>query len=159
MRDEETVRNWILSKPETYCNPFNYADLPAWSKKNFRWERAFAINEISEMINGGELGKLQYIVPLERGVSGRIIRAQFIFEKGELIKEGELTIRMLFKPALRSSCFIIGKDDSTFSLKGAGWGHGVGMCQSGAVAQAQTGKSYKDILNHYYKKADLKKQY
>lgn len=96
------------------------------------------------------LGHLRKIKALKRGESGKIIKAQFIFENGSFEKEGELTIRQLFSPSLRSSNFYVKKKGDTITLHGAGWGHGVGMCQSGAVAQASNGITFDRILSHYY---------
>ena len=102
-----------------------------------------------------ELGNLVNIEALERGSSGRIYLARFIFEKDSFEVIGELSIRQLFHPPLRSSCFVIDKRDDLFILNGAGWGHGVGMCQSGAIAQANQGANFEMILKHYYKEAEL----
>lgn len=157
---EEDVKIWIESSPDVYCNPNNDVELPEWSQKNFRWTRENTIDELSTMIAGEqELGKLLDIKVLERGVSGRIHKAEFIFEKGRFVKNSELSIRQLWSPSLRSSCFFIEKTDNNFIVKGAGWGHGVGMCQSGAVAMAKTGKNFRSILHHYYRKAKLTSVY
>ncbi|MCF7808954.1 MAG: SpoIID/LytB domain-containing protein [Candidatus Marinimicrobia bacterium] len=147
---------WIRSSPNVYCNPSRQSSLPSWSQKNFRWSREFETEEISSMItNDDSLGKLKKIKILERGHSGRIIEAKFIFENGAFEKQGELAIRQLFSPSLRSSCFYVKKRGDTFTLHGAGWGHGVGMCQSGAIAQASNGISYDWILQHYYPAASI----
>ena len=73
--------------------------------------------------------------------------------------KGELKIRQMFSPPLRSSCFVVDKTETGFVLHGAGWGHGVGMCQSGTISMANSGKSFEEILNHYYRKAELIKVY
>jgi len=153
---EDDVQKWITSEPDVFCNPNRDVKLPAWSQKNFRWTRENSIDELSKMVsNEQELGKLLDIKVLNRGVSGRIHEAEFIFERGSFIKNSELSIRTLWTPSLRSSCFVVEKTDDKFILKGAGWGHGVGMCQSGAVAQAKLGEDFKTILNHYYRKAKV----
>ena len=92
---------------------------------------------------------------LKRGPSGRIYKARIIFEKGKLDIDGELTLRQLFSPSLRSSAFYVERKGDKVVITGAGWGHGVGMCQSGAVAQATQGRIFEQILKHYYSKADL----
>jgi SpoIID/LytB domain protein len=153
---EMEAREWIESEPEVYCNPDLTTELPEWSRKNFRWIREFTIDEMTEMIAGDKnIGKLINIIPLERGASGRIYKARFEFEHDSMEVNGELAIRMLFKPALRSACFVADKVKHGIIVKGAGWGHGVGMCQSGAVAQAKQGKDFNSILNHYYREAEL----
>lgn len=157
---EENIKKWILSNPDVYCNPDKYPELPSWSRKNFRWEKTQDFESISkELSRGKDLGLLHEIKALNRGPSGRIYKARFIFEKDSFDIKGELNIRQLWQPALRSSCFIVNKTDSTFILSGAGWGHGVGMCQSGAVVQAQQGKSFEEILKHYYPGATLQSLY
>lgn len=153
---EEEAREWILSEPDVYCNPNLATELPVWSRKNFRWRREFTTESITKMIAGDRHpGSLVNIVPLKRGSSGRIILARFIFEKDSIDVSGELSIRQLWKPSLRSACFVVDKESDKFILNGAGWGHGVGMCQTGAVAQANNGKDFVSILNHYYQKAEL----
>ncbi|GJQ64521.1 MAG: amidase [Melioribacteraceae bacterium] len=153
---ENGVTEWIKSKPEVYCNPENGINLPEWSQKNFRWERKFKINELSEMLNPEQnLGAFIGIKPLKRGVSGRIIKAEILFEKDTITTKTELELRQLFKPSLRSSCFIVEKENNEVIIKGAGWGHGVGMCQSGAVSMAHTNSTFQEILEHYYTNAVL----
>lgn len=160
LHDERDLRKWIFSKPEVFCNPDNGVELPPWSQKNFRWKKKFDVKTLSKMNRGEkDLGDLVDIEILRRGVSGRINMAKFIFENDTLHIEGELAIRQLWKPALRSSCFVIDKDSDSFILFGAGWGHGVGMCQSGAVALAQLEADFKTILKHYYQKAEIIKIY
>lgn len=153
---EEKAREWILSEPEVFCNPNLAIELPAWSQKNFRWRREYTTESITHMIAGDrDLGSLVNIVSLKRGVSGRINLARFVFEKESMDVSGELSIRQLWHPSLRSACFVIDKEADKFILNGVGWGHGVGMCQTGAVAQAKNGKGFVSILNHYYQKAEL----
>ncbi len=156
LTQESDVRKWIAASPDVYCNPKGDTELPTWSQKNFRWKRKYSIEELSKMLAGDKnIGKLLEINPLKRGISGRIYEAEFIFEKGRFKKTTELGIRQLWSPSLRSSCFVVNRVENQIILKGAGWGHGVGMCQSGAVAQAKIGRNFEDILNHYYKKARL----
>jgi stage II sporulation protein D len=160
LSSEEKVREWIFSQPDVYCNPEKNKALPFWSRRNFRWKKIFAIDSLSKMISGSEnLGQLIAIKALKRGVSGRMYQARFIFEQDSLDVSGELAIRQMWHPALRSACFVVDREGENFILNGAGWGHGVGMCQSGAVAQAIRGKSYKTILQHYYPKISINSIY
>lgn len=152
----EEVTRWIESKPDVYCNPANGVELPSWSKNNFRWEREYEIAELQKMMDPeNQLGAFSEIKVLKRGVSGRIIRAEIVFEKGNINTATELELRQLFQPSLRSSCFITEKHDNRLIIKGAGWGHGVGMCQSGAVSMAERDADFKDILGHYYRYSEL----
>jgi SpoIID/LytB domain protein len=156
MSSEVRVRRWIKSEPDVFCNPNINTDLPDWSKANFRWEREFTIEEITEMIAGDkDIGKLVNIIPIRRGASGRINLVMLKFENDAMEISGELAIRQLWQPALRSACFVVDREEDKFIIRGAGWGHGVGMCQSGAVAQAMHGLKFVSILQHYYPEAEL----
>ena len=160
LSNDKKFGEWILSSPQSYCNPDIFKDLPQWSKNNFRWKREFSVDEISMMTSSGnDKGKLIEIKSLNRGSSGRIYKAEFFFEKDTLMVEGELKIRQMFTPPLRSSAFIVDKTEEGILIQGAGWGHGVGMCQSGAVTMANLGKTFDFILKHYYKKSELMKIY
>ncbi len=157
---EEQIREWILGNPESFCNANINKELPEWSKNNFRWKRELKNGELNQMnSSANSFGNLLDIKILNRGISGRIYNAKFIFERDSLEVKGELKIRQIFTPPLKSSCFILDKTESGFVIYGAGWGHGVGMCQSGAVSMAQKGYSFNKILEHYYRKAELIKIY
>ena len=103
--------------------------------------------------------------PLARGTSGRIFRLKIVGSLRTLIIGKELEIRKtLSKSHLFSSAFTIEKQGeetlpSAFVLHGAGWGHGVGLCQIGAAVMGEKGFKYKDILLHYYKGAKVEKMY
>jgi SpoIID/LytB domain protein len=160
LSSEKAARNWIDSNPEVYCNPTLGTELPAWSQKNFRWKRRIHVDSLSKMISTGkDLGRLSKIKFLNRGLSGRIYNARFIFEQDSFDVKGELAVRQLWQPSLRSACFVVDKEGDYFIIRGAGWGHGVGLCQSGALVQAKQGKPFLAILKHYYQKADLVQLY
>jgi SpoIID/LytB domain protein len=91
--------------------------------------------------------------PLARGPSGRIYRLKITGERDYVIIGKELEIRRaLSRTHLYSSAFVVEKEDlGSFFLRGAGWGHGVGLCQIGAAVMANEGKTYADILQHYYR--------
>lgn len=156
---------WINSNPDVFCNSYFHPELPEWSKKNFRWEVVMTNDELTTNLNKiKQIGILQDIKIMERGNSGRIIKARFIGSKDSLDLNSELDIRKIKKPPFRSSCFVYEKiisPDSllTYKFDGAGWGHGVGMCQSGAVSRAFSGQTYKQILNHYFPESEIKSVY
>ena len=157
---EDKVDKWIFSKPDVFCNPNTGIQLPNWSQKNFRWQKKFNRDALTKLISGDEeMGQLLDIKPLRRGVSGRMIHARFVFENDSIDVTGELAIRQMWQPALRSACFVVDQNGDEMILNGAGWGHGVGMCQSGAVAQAINGTDFKSILTHYYQKSEIKSIY
>lgn len=162
----DDVRKWIQSEPDVWCVPSD--KVPDWTKKNFRWKRTISAAELSSLLaeKYKNIGRVQEIVPLNRGVSGRITEVVFIGPKGHVRVEGELKIRQVWNPPLKSSCFVVdalrkqGKGKlKDFVISGAGWGHGVGMCQTGAIAQANSGINYKKILQHYFRKSKIIKRY
>src|SRR5262249_49943715 len=88
---------------------------------------------------------------LARGPSGRIYRLKITGQRDYVIIGKELEIRRALSPThLYSSAFIVDKEPNRFVLRGAGWGHGVGLCQIGAAVMANMGKTYIEILRHYY---------
>ena len=157
--------DWIKSNPDVFCNPYFHTELPEWSKKNFRWQIEMTNDELSKNLNEiKEIGILNEIKILERGNSGRIIKARFLGSKDSLDLNSELEIRKIKKPPFRSSCFIFDKiitsDNSVlYKFNGAGWGHGVGMCQSGAIARAFSGQNFYQILKHYFPGTTIKGVY
>lgn len=114
--------------------------------------------------HGYDVGDLREVGIESRGVSGRIIRLEVTGSKGKAVIERELNVRRLFG-GLRSGLFVMkySKDNkgniTEFRFRGAGFGHGVGMCQTGATGMAHQGKTYKDILTHYYSGIEVKGLY
>ncbi len=158
-------KEWIESNPDVYCNPKFHPELPSWSQNNFRWKVEISNNELTQNLNKiKSIGTLKDIVVLERGNSGRIIKAKFIGSEDSLLLNSELEIRKIKDPPFRSSCFVFktyfNSDGKEFyQFNGAGWGHGVGMCQSGAVARAYSGQTFYQILNHYFPETEIKRVY
>ena len=121
------------------------------------------------MINkksGFDFGEIKDIVPVLRGDSGRLIKAKIVGTKMTKIIGKELEIRrILSKSHLYSSAFVVTKSDiqneipQKFILRGAGWGHGVGLCQIGAAVMSDMGYSFDEILLHYFRGAKIKKVY
>ncbi len=156
LSNESNLREWLFSNPKSYCNPNTNSDLPTWSQNNFRWKVELTTEAINKMTaKGKDLGNLIDIKFLKRGESGRAYLAKFIFEKDSVEVKGELKIRQMISPPLRSACFVVDKTEAGFVFYGAGWGHGVGMCQSGAITMARNGNSFEEILKHYYRSAEL----
>jgi SpoIID/LytB domain protein len=124
------------------------------------------LEEIIREKSGMDFGNIRNLIPAERGPSGRIIRLQ-IEGSGKCLTIGkELEIRRwLSRSHLYSSAFVISVEydssglPSRFILKGAGWGHGVGLCQIGAAVMAMKGFPAESILQHYFRGAELKKLY
>jgi SpoIID/LytB domain protein len=152
---------------------FLKSDMPAHSKtapvsstKFYRWEKEVTVAEPHKWLeeHGYDLGKLRKVEVKSRGTSGRVIRLQLHGTKGSAVIERELNVRRLFG-GLKSGLFLMkySKDDSgyitSFNFRGAGFGHGVGMCQTGATGMADQGKTYEEILTHYYSGIDVRKLY
>ncbi|OQX95041.1 hypothetical protein B6I21_07525, partial [candidate division KSB1 bacterium 4572_119] len=171
---EEKAKKLIDTDLDCYCNtnlyplPKNLANL--YSTENlFRWTVTYERAELEQLIKektGEDIGELMDIVPLERGDSGRLIYINLVGSKKTLKIGKELEIRrVLSKSHLYSSCFYVEKEKNSdgkiakFILKGAGWGHGVGLCQVGATVMAMKEIPYEDILKHYYQGIKLVKLY
>lgn len=126
----------------------------------YRWEVVYGRDELSALIrerSGIDIGRLEALEPLERGLSGRIVKLRIVGSERTLTVGKELEIRrLLSKSHLKSSAFEVEwPDEETIRLKGAGWGHGVGLCQIGAAVMASKGYVYTQILSHYYPGTEL----
>lgn len=152
---------------------FLASEMPAYSKtapmgstKYYRWQASAKIAQVQKWLReqGYELGKIRAAKVLSRGVSGRVIRLELTGDKGKAVIERELNVRRLFG-GLKSGLFVMDyQTDSAgyitdFTFRGAGFGHGVGMCQTGAMGMAAQGKSFRDILGHYYSGIEIRKLY
>ena len=120
----------------------------------YRWTEVYDRDSLSDLIrrkSGVDIGRLVSMEPLERGVSGRIVRLLIAGDKRTMIVGKELEIRRILSEShLKSSAFhAVFKGDAVI-LEGSGWGHGVGLCQIGAAVMASKGYSYTEILEHYY---------
>ena len=134
----------------------------------YRWKVEYSQNELSELVHrrsGIDFGNIIDLVPVERGVSGRLIRLKIVGDKRTMTIGKELEIRRTLSPShLYSSAFVVERnaDDNgnvRFTLHGAGWGHGVGLCQIGAAVMGAKGYNYREILMHYFVDAEIKKLY
>lgn len=171
LSDEKNLKRWIDDNPPAYCNTARGRTLKAleYTKKYFRWEVRYTQEELRKIVQektDQNVGEILDLVPLERGVSGRIIRLKIVGKKGGFILERELKIRKaLSRNTLWSSCFYVlkkgrrGRVPREFVLRGAGWGHGVGMCQTGAAMMALKGKRFHEILKHYYRGVQIRQLY
>lgn len=174
LEKNEVAEKWIKSKPDSFCNSSDKTvlsqvlnDYDQETNDFFRWKVAYTQKEISEIVRektGIDFGSVKELTPLERGASGRIIRLKITGTKKEMIIGKELEIRKaLSKTHLYSSCFMVEKEYINnvpgFVLCGAGWGHGVGLCQIGAAVMGSKGYNYEQILMHYFKGAKLEKIY
>lgn len=120
----------------------------------YRWTETFDRDVLSGLIlrkGGFDLGRIVSLEPLERGVSGRIMKLKIVGTAKTLVVGKELEIRRLLSEShLKSSAFDVRYEDDKIILDGKGWGHGVGLCQIGAAVMASNGYTYTQILEHYY---------
>jgi len=166
LRLEQNAIKWISGTPDAFCNTKdkNILDqvLNNYDQETsdfYRWSVKYNSKDLSELIlkkSGIDFGEIIDLKPLERGKSGRIIKLKIIGTKKTLTIGKELEIRkFLSESHLYSSAFIVEKNENQFILKGAGWGHGVGLCQIGAALMSTSGYDYKKILSHYYPESNL----
>jgi len=174
---EANAEAWIMSSPPAYCgvvNPQLLARIvPAFDQETqdfYRWRVELSQEELMEILRlklGLEFGRVRALQPVERGQSGRIIRLRIVGEKRTLVIGKELEIRRaLSRSHLYSSAFVVrptqGKLSdypARFTLIGAGWGHGVGMCQIGAAVMADRAREYEEIVSHYFRGARIRELY
>ena len=160
------VDAWIRSAPPAYCNtkdrPLLEQILPDFDLETddfFRWKVQYARDELSDLVRGKsgiDVGPVTALEPLDRGASGRIIRLRIVGDDATLTLGKELEIRRVLSAThLFSSAFVVDEGDDGFTLRGAGWGHGVGLCQIGAAVMASRGAGCEAILGHYYPGAAL----
>lgn len=169
---DEKARDFITADLDVFCNTRRYQlpeQLAASSKDLYRWQVSFSNRELRDLIvqkTGIDFGYLIDIIPLTRGASGRITSMQVVGSTKILTIGKELAIRRVLSTShLYSSCFVVDRDRDErgnvvrFNLIGAGWGHGVGLCQVGATIMAQLGYQYPAILAHYYQHSKILKIY
>lgn len=126
----------------------------------FRWEKHFTAAQVNAFTESLGIGPVQAMTFSERGVSGRARVLTLSGEQGATQIRGELNIRKLFGMLNSSMAVVEPSRDAEGRLtgwvfRGGGWGHGVGMCQTGAIGRAEAGQRYRDILRHYYNGAEV----
>lgn len=174
--DEYAAREFIHNRPHACCNTTDTKilsqvlnDYDLETQDFFRWSVNYDQPTLAGLIrkkSGIDFGQIKNLTALKRGPSGRIVEMQIEGTKKTLIIGKELEIRKwLSESHLYSSAFTISISElydeipQRFVLNGAGWGHGVGLCQIGAAVLGAEGYSHKKILNHYYPGAELTKWY
>ncbi|MCE5177769.1 MAG: SpoIID/LytB domain-containing protein [Porphyromonadaceae bacterium] len=174
---EENARAWILSTPPAFCNTTDadvlrqiLNDYDRETADFYRWKVVYTQSELNTLIkerSGIDYGEIIALEPLERGSSGRIIRLKIIGTKRVMIIGKELEIRRTLSTShLYSAAFVVDAEEENnegipqqFTLTGAGWGHGVGLCQIGAAMMAEKGYHHDQILIHYFPQTKLIRYY
>ena len=178
---ETEADKWIRTSPVAFCHTQDKKILSQvlnnYDQETtdfYRWKVCYSQQELSTLIHqrsGIDFGQILDLIPIERGTSGRLVRLKIVGTLRTLIIGKELEIRRTLSTShLYSSAFVIDKEykekghkkdknPSRFILIGAGWGHGVGLCQIGAAVMGEQGYKYEEILSHYYPGSTLEKQY
>lgn len=174
LRIEKNAISWLESRPKAFCNcddpeilgqVLNNYDRE--TTDFYRWRVEYTQQQLADLIrerSGLDYGSIIDLEPLERGTSGRIVRLRIRGTRLTRVIGKELEIRRtlskthLYSSAFTVECADVGDDSglpARFILRGAGWGHGVGLCQIGAAVMGARGISYRDILAHYFPESAL----
>lgn len=177
LTNEKNSEAWIRSYPDAFCNTRDARilsqvlnDFDQTTTDFYRWQVEYSQAQVGELLKkklGIDFGLITAFEPIERGKSGRLSRLKIVGTKRTLTLGKELEIRRaLSESHLYSSAFVVDvaeRDEQGLPLRfiftGAGWGHGVGLCQIGAAVMGEKGYAYHEILAHYYPGAELKRLY
>lgn len=171
LSQNQTLKKWLFEAPEVFCNPAFVKDnqVANYFANYFRWKITYDREELEEYIassTGKNIGTLFDIIPIRRGNSGRIKELEILASDKNLIFAEEASIcKNLSETELPSCCFIVEQQldhdgfPISFTFFGAGLGHGIGLCQAGAVALALQNATYDEILKHYFRGTVIKKIY
>ena len=173
LTDEAVARCWIEDAPVSFCNTDDKEVLSqvlngydCETNDFYRWQVKYTQDEITQLIekrSGISFGRIEDLQPVERAASGRLVALRIVGANRTVVVGKELEIRRWLSPShLYSSAFVVDKlcsdaGEISFLLKGAGWGHGIGLCQIGAAMMGERGYSFSQILEHYYPGALLHK--
>ena len=179
--NEDQLNKWIFEPPDCYCNNkyINKSELKKFlgsvdeSGNYFRWEITYSNEQLTKIVNkklNESFDSIESLIPMKRGLSGRIMSLTIYGKKDQkehkTLVHSEYDIRKTLHPEfLYSSAFVINANSNLQSctekitLSGAGWGHGSGLCQIGALGMAIIGKSSEKILKHYFLSTEIKKMY
>jgi stage II sporulation protein D len=173
LTDERNADAWIKASPKAFCNSESREllarILPGFDQETldfYRWRVTYSQDEMQELLRtrvGLEVGAIISLEAVERGESGRIIKLKITGTKRTVVIGKELEIRRALSSShLYSSAFVVRAEQGAdaeypeaFELTGAGWGHGVGLCQIGAAVMADSGFTHQQILSHYFTGAEL----
>lgn len=176
LTDEQSAINWINGNPSAFCNTKDdkilsqiLVDYDRKTHNFFRWTVQYSQEELKNIIkkkSGIDFGEIRNLIPVERGLSGRLTKLRIVGTKKELTIGKELEMRrVLSETHLYSSAFYVEMKDinegipGVFVFHGAGWGHGVGLCQIGAAVMGEMGYMFDEILLHYFKNARIERVY
>ena len=173
---EEEAERWIRKAPKSFCDTHDKKILSQilnnYDQETtdfYRWKVRYTQTELAELIRTNtksDYGDIIDLIPVQRGPSGRICKLKIVGTLKTFTIGKEMEIRRVLSDShLFSSAFVVDKGEvkegipQNFILSGAGWGHGVGLCQIGAAVMGEQGYHYDAILLHYYQGAEIKKLY
>lgn len=151
--EKPPLEDFLASPEGAMCGASSFA-----RPEKLRWTREFSDAVLNAKVASLGIGRVTGMEVLARGVSGRATRLRLSGEEGEAEVRGELAIRRLLGN-LESSLFVIERLPGRWRFRGAGWGHGAGMCQMGAIGRAERGADHHAILEHYYPGSRLERLY
>ncbi|MDD7303803.1 MAG: DUF4922 domain-containing protein [Bacteroidaceae bacterium] len=176
LSDEAAMRQWVMTSPESACNTTDEAilstvlnDYDRETTQFYRWTHTLTQADLQQLLAEKmdlHLGDILALEPVERGRSGHLVKLRIRGSERSFVIGKELEIRRVLSPThLLSSAFVVDAQHPVsgvpqqFVLHGAGWGHGVGMCQIGAAVMGSKGFTYGEILQHYYQGAEVSTLY
>lgn len=177
LSNEAEAEKWIRTSPKSFCNTTDKKilsqvlnDYDQETADFYRWHVTITQEKLKQLLAEKlkmDFGDVLDLKAVERGKSGRISKLLIVGTKMSFTIGKELEIRRALSDThLYSSAFVVDKEEvdkngvpQTFRLTGAGWGHGVGLCQIGAAVMGEKGYAYSEILLHYYRNAEIKKIY
>jgi SpoIID/LytB domain protein len=151
---DENLRAFLAAGEAAFCGKSR------WARGRHRWSLRLPAADVDRMVAAEHpgVGAVRELRAGARGISGRIRELIVVGDRGGARVTGELRIRRLLG-GLKSSLFAARRDGDAWVIDGAGFGHGVGMCQTGAIGMAEAGVGYRQILEHYYLGARLRRLY
>ena len=176
LSDSALAEQWIRKSPAAFCNTRDprilsqvLVHVDQKTTDFYRWRVEYRQDDLAQLLqrkSGLDFGRILDLVPVVRGDSGRIIELKIVGTMRTMVIGKELEIRKVLSPShLYSSAFVVDALDrrdgipGRFVLTGAGWGHGVGLCQIGAAVMGENGYSHEQILKHYFHQAEIKALY
>lgn len=164
LRDRKAAHAVTSRAIDALCNP-DQKQFPKYARGHFRWEKKLTTAELSQIVDGlYGTGRLRDVIVTRRSRSGRVRAIRFVGADKEVIVDRELKIRAALG-GIKSTFFTCTLEKGrrgrleAITIHGAGFGHGVGLCQMGAYMIAQRGYNYRQILSHYFRKVKMRRLY
>jgi SpoIID/LytB domain protein len=148
LASEPRLAAFLEAAPAAWC-----ARAPGARPDRYRWERRLADPELDALLEPLGVGRIRSLSLEDRGSSGRARTLRVAGDRGAVVVRGELRIRRTLGN-LPSAMAVISRAEDGWVVRGGGWGHGVGMCQWGAIGRAAAGQGYREILRAYFAGAE-----